>query len=220
MPIQPSLLARACTRERPSGKQGHVWICGHKLSAPGGPPDVGRVRSERNTRGGSGSGKGSPRITGQVILWFCRMRRRAHVPRRSQDHLRLNGVDKRRGGWGRTRVHAVQVHCQRTRQHRGVGVASRLAVRRSLGPQCPAAREVARPELRVHCQCSVAAAVRSRYLGARSAGYHEARKQRHPPPFACYTRALVLARTRSFVTGILLQLHAFHCTLVWGPSCT
>ena len=86
--------------------------CGHKLSAPGGPPDVGRVRSKRNTRGGSGSGKGSPRITGQVILWFCRMRRRAHVPRRSQDHLRLNGVDKRRGGWRRTRVHAVQVHCR------------------------------------------------------------------------------------------------------------
>ena len=69
----------------------------HTLSAPGGSPDVGRVRSERNMRGGSGSGKGSPAFTGQVILLFCRMRRRAHVPRRSQDHLRVNGVDKRRG---------------------------------------------------------------------------------------------------------------------------
>ena len=86
--------------------------CRHKLSAPGGPPDVGRVRSERNTRGGSGSGKGSPAFTGQGILLSCGMRRRAHVPRRSQDHLRLNGVDKRRGGWRRTRVHAVQVHCR------------------------------------------------------------------------------------------------------------
>ena len=49
--------------------------CSHKLSAPGGPPDVGRVRSERNTRGGSGSGKGSPAFTGQAILLFCRMAR-------------------------------------------------------------------------------------------------------------------------------------------------
>ena len=71
--------------------------CRHKLSAPGGPPDVGRGRSERNTRGGSGSGKGSPACTGQGILLSCGMRRRAHVPRRSQDHLRVNGVDKRRG---------------------------------------------------------------------------------------------------------------------------
>ena len=49
-------------------------------------------------RWGSGNGKGSPAFTGQVILLFCRMLRVAHVPGRSQDHLRVNGVDKRQGG--------------------------------------------------------------------------------------------------------------------------
>ena len=49
-------------------------------------------------RWGSGNGKGSPAFTGQVILWFCRMLRVAHGPGRSQDHLRVNGVDKRQGG--------------------------------------------------------------------------------------------------------------------------
>ena len=49
-------------------------------------------------RWGSGNGKGSPAFTGQVILLFCRMLRVAHVPGRSQDHLRVSGVDKRQGG--------------------------------------------------------------------------------------------------------------------------
>ena len=49
-------------------------------------------------RWGSGNGKGSPAFTGQVILLFCRMLRVAHVPGRSQDHLRVNGVDKRQEG--------------------------------------------------------------------------------------------------------------------------
>ena len=50
-------------------------------------------------RGGRESGKGSPAFTGQVILLFCRMRRRAHITGRSQDHLRVNGVEKRRVLW-------------------------------------------------------------------------------------------------------------------------
>ena len=89
-------------------------------------------------RGGSGSGKGSPAFTGQVILLFCRMRRRAHVPRRSQDHLRVNGVDKRRGVGGGP-VFAL-FKCTASAQDNIAGSRRRprSAVRRSLEPECPA----------------------------------------------------------------------------------
>ena len=112
--------------------------CSHKLSAPGGPPDVGRVRSERNTRGGSGSGKGSPAFTGQAILLFCRMRRGAHVPGRSQDHLRMNGVEKRQGGGGGPVSAPFKCTASARDNIVGSGRRPRSSVRRSLGPECPA----------------------------------------------------------------------------------
>ena len=88
--------------------------------------------------GGSGSGKGSPAFTGQAILLFCRMRRGAHVPGRSQDHLRMNGVEKRQGGGGGPVSAPFKCTASARDNIVGSGRRPRSTVCRSLGPECPA----------------------------------------------------------------------------------